>query len=159
MVDDCGCQLQWLHMPQSALLHMLRASQRRAFLRKIKPKRHDLGFLARVRQGVDMFASTWLARTKGVARCTAWQLGLLYNYMAGGDHTQQRRARAGPDVTADTDPLCRYCNEEEETQEHTVRHCKCWERERRPLTDLISDEQWQVLPPHTRHCGLFDEDP
>merc|ERR1712113_711110 len=46
-----------------------------------------------------------------------------------------------------------------ETQEHTIRDCRCWERERAPLTNLISDEQWAQLPPHTRHCGLFDEDP
>ena len=81
MHDDWGCPILWLNMPQGAFLHMLRASQRRAFLRKIKPKRHDLGFLASVRQGLDLFASTWLARTKGAAKCTAWQLGLLLNYL------------------------------------------------------------------------------
>ena len=52
-----------------------------------------------------MFASTWLARTKGAARCTAWQLGLLYKYLSRGDQTQQRLARACETVTADTDPL------------------------------------------------------
>ena len=157
MYDDWGCPISWLRLPQNALLHMLRASQRRAFLRKIKPKRHDLGFLSSVRQGLDLFASTWLARTKGAAKCTAWQLSLLLNYMAGGDHTQQRRSRSN--TSADPSPLCRYCDEEEETQEHTIRDCKCWARERTPLTLLISDEQWSQLPPHTRHCGLFDEDP
>ena len=64
MYDDWGCPISWLRLPQGAFLHMLRASQRRAFLRKIKPKRHDLGYLASVRQGLDLHATTWLARTK-----------------------------------------------------------------------------------------------
>ena len=37
--------------------------------------------------------------------------------------------------------------------------CPCWAPRRRPLEILISGPQWDRLPPHTRHCGLFDEDP
>ena len=121
---------------------MLRASQRRAFLRKIQPKRNDLGFLASVRQGLDMHATTWLARTEGAAKCAARQLGLLFNYLTGGDHTQQRMSRAN--LAADTSPLCRYCDSEEETQEHIVWSCPCWAHERRSLTAMIAPDAWRA---------------
>ena len=132
-------------------MHMVRAYQERAFLRKIAASRHDHGFLPSVRQGLDMFAATWKARTKGKAKCTAWQLGVPYNYLAGGDHTQQRKARA--DVSADPSPPCRRCDGEEETQERVVWRCPCWAHERKPLTDLIAADDWRRLPPHTPHCG------
>ena len=116
------------------LLHMLRASQRRSFLRRIRTTRHDLGAVSRVPQGLDYFATTWLQRTKGRAKCNAWQLGLLVNYLCGGDHTQQRRSRS--DTSGDPSPLCRYCDREEETQEHTVWRCPCWAPQR---TALLND--------------------
>ena len=118
------------------LLHMLRASQRRSFLRRIRTTRHDLGAVSSVPQGLDYYANTWLHRTKGRAKCTAWQAGLLINYLCGGDHTQQRRSRSS--TSGDPSPLCRYCDQEEETQEHTVWSCPCWAHERRPLTTMIA---------------------
>ena len=119
--DDWGTPLHWLHMPQGLFLHMLRASQRRNFLRKIPKTRHDLGTLPDVPQGVDMYACTWTYRTKGKARCTQWEKGLLCNYLCGGDHTQQRMSRAK--LSSDPSPLCRWCNLAEGTQEHTVWRC------------------------------------
>ena len=43
--DDWGTPIRWLTLPQGAFMHMLRASQKRAFLRKLNPRRQDL-FLA-----------------------------------------------------------------------------------------------------------------
>ena len=70
---------------------------------------------------------------------------------------QQRLHRA--ECTADDSPICRYCDAAEETQEHIMWYCSCWAPQRRPLEILISAPQWDSLPPHTRHCGLFEEDP
>ena len=82
--DDWGTTLHWLSDPPGCFGHMLRASQRLAFLRKKNnPNRHDLGFLATVCQGVDTFATTWLSRTKGALKRTAWEICLLANYTAG----------------------------------------------------------------------------
>ena len=155
LLDDWGTRISWLRVPQGCLLHMLRASQRRAFLRKIQPSRYDLGHLPLVKQGVDMFATTWLARTRGARKLCAWKLGLLYNYITGGDHTQIRCVKAG--ITADPSPMCRYCDTEMEGQEHTIWRCPCWAEQRRPLTDMLTQQQWDSLPPHTRCCGIIEE--
>ena len=104
-----------------------------------------------------MFACAWLACAEGAAKCTTWQLGLLNNYLTGGDHAQQRTSRA--DIAADPDPKCRYCDQEEETQEHAIWICPWWAHERRPLTAMIAPTTWRALPPHARHGGLIDEDP
>ena len=92
VLDDWGTPIPWLSLPQGAFMHLVRASQKRAFLWKIPATRHDLGHLRQVPQGLDMFATTWKARAQGAAKCTPWQLGLLHNYLAGGDHTQQRKS-------------------------------------------------------------------
>ena len=102
-----------------------------------------------------MFANTWLARTRGALKLCAWKLGLLYNYLAGGDHTQIRCVKAG--ITEDPSPVCRYCDTEEEGQEHTIWRCPCWVQQRRPLTDMLTQQQWNALPPHTRCCGIIEE--
>ena len=152
MLDDWGTRLLWLDEPQGMLQHMLRASQRRSLLRRIRTTRNDLGSIAAVKQGIDYYATTWLQRTQGRAKCNAWQLGSLVNYLCGGDHTQQRRSRST--TSADPSPLCRYCSREEETQEHTIWRCPCWQPQRTALATMISPEQWRALPQHTRHCGL-----
>ena len=46
--------------------------------------------------------------------------------LAGALHTQQRLSRA--EVSADPSPLCLYCCQEEETQEH-VMECPAWREE------------------------------
>ena len=144
MLDDWGTPLSWLNLPVGMITAMLRASQRRFFLRRIPATRHDLGAVAAARQGIDYSASTWLQRTKGRARCTAWQFGLLCNYL-GGYRAQQRRARAG--TSADPSPLCRWRDEEEETQKHTIWWCPCRAQERQALTTMISPDQRRDLPP------------
>jgi hypothetical protein len=157
LLDDWGTKISWLNVPPGCFGHMLRCTQRRSFIRRIPKTRHDLGFLSTLRQGIDTFACAWLMRTKGTMKLTKWKLGLLINYLTGGDHTQQRLHRA--ECTADDSPICRYCDEAEETQEHIMWYCPCWAPQRRPLEILISAPQWDALPPHTRHCGLFEEDP
>ena len=77
--------------------------------------------------------------------------------MAGGDHTLQRMSRAK--YSSDLSPLCRFCDEEEETQEHIAWKCRCWSQHRTALTKMISEADWNAQPPFTRHCGLFAEDP
>ena len=72
---------------------------------------------------------------------------MLYNYFSGDDHAQKRCARAK--ISADTNPACRYVDEDEETQAHTIWDCKCWEQDRQPLTTMIAEEQWRFLHPPT----------
>ena len=98
-----------------------------------------MGFLSTLRQGLDTFACTRLMRTKGALKLSKWKLGLLINYVTGGDHTQQRLHRA--QCTADDSLICRYCDEAEETQEHIIWYCPCWAPQRRPLEILISGPQ------------------
>ena len=84
-------------------------------------------------------------RTKGSLKLTKWKLGLLIHFITGGDHTQQRLHRAK--CTADESPICRYCDQAEETQEHIVWFCPCWAPYGDPLKSSFQDPNGTVSRP------------
>eukprot|EP00959_Pyramimonas_sp_CCMP1952_P369049 7730078-Pyramimonas_sp.AAC.1 len=86
-------------------MHHLRDSQRRWFQRKVPTTRNDLGDVAKHKYGIDMVSNYWLLRTRSLRhRLTKWQRGLLYVFLAGGDHTQQRLQRSS--ISEETSAVC-----------------------------------------------------
>lgn len=152
---DMGTDIQWLDWPISWAMHELRASQRRYLLRRVPITRNDLGSIRGHEHLVDFYATTWLLRTKAKKwKLDVRQQAFLITYLIGGDHTQQRPSRSK--IAIDESPLRRYCDEEEETQAHTVLRCRCWESCR--ATPRRLGGQPSTWPPYTQHCGIVSGD-
>jgi len=135
--------------PDSWWKHEVRQGMRQAAWRQAEPRRSDMwgfGSLA----GIDREATG--AVLKG-SKVTAEEKNLLRELMCGCLWTQKRQHDHG----CAESPLCPFCGEEPEDEEHILWRCPRWDSIRLRMQVLMPSvrAQW---PACTRICGLFVED-
>ena len=125
---DLGDVINLITMPWTWIMRMARVSQLSMLLRRINRSGHDLGHLHSVdyKYGLDETANAKVlrARTGKHALHDRWLRSLLITFVVGGYHTQQGMRRSK--LAVDPSPLCVYCDEEEEIQEHIPLRCPRW---------------------------------
>ena len=108
-----------------------------------------------------MTATTGWLRSKKAVICRGLPAhrarGVLRTRLTGAIHTQQRMARSK--LVADDNPLCIYCGQAEEDQEHICVWCPRWEANRRQFWEVCTRQEVANWPPITRHCGVVMNKP
>ena len=156
MKTDVGDIIDMQKGELSWVMHRVRESQKRYLCRRVPATRNDLGNLAHAPVGADVHASCSLLRKRGPKRLKPMQRAFLTGLLAGATHTQQRMARGK--LAADMDPVCPFCGEAEETQEHAIWHCPAFEKHRKRLVHKFQNVDTASWPPSARHCGIFEQD-
>ena len=141
--------LSLLDGPESWWLHEIRQGLRLAEWKKAGNRRSDMTGIETT-AGIDKLATT---KAMNSAMIPPEQRNDLRELLCGCIWTQKRQF----DCQSAESPMCLFCGEEPEDEEHMLWRCPRWERLRLEK-QAPNDRDRSTWPPCTSRCGIFLED-